>query len=196
MFHVRPVTLTGRLVRLEPLAIEHTEELFEAAQDQDIWTYMFENPSHSPADMQSWIIRSLGHQRAVTELPFAIRNLVDGRLCGSTRYMDIVPRNRGLEIGTTWLGPSARRTGINTECKYLLLQHAFETLGAIRVQLKTDSRNLRSQKAIERIGGVREGVLRNHIILLDGHYRHSAYFSIIESEWPNVKAHLLRMMER
>ena len=194
MLNVQPITLAGKLVRLELLAPEHAEELLEVAQDQDIWAYMFENPSSSLADMHNWIARSLGHREAGTELPFAIRDLASGRLCGSTRYMDIVPRHRGLEIGTTWLSTSARRTGINTECKYLLLQHAFETLGAIRVQLKTDSRNLRSQQAIERIGGVREGVLRNHIILLDGHYRHSAYFSIIDSEWPGVKINLLKMM--
>ena len=129
-------------------------------------------------------------------VPFAIRNLATGKICGSTRYMAIAPQDRGLEIGWTWLDASARRTGINTECKYLLLQHAFETLGTIRVQLKTDSRNLRSQNAIERIGGIREGVLRNHMILPDGYYRDSVYFSIIESEWPGVKARLQKMMER
>jgi len=108
--------------------------------------------------------------------------------------MNIMPGDRGLEIGSTWLGASARRTGINNECKFLLLQHAFEALGTIRMQLKTDSRNLRSQHAIERIGGIKEGTLRNHMILPDGYYRHSVYFSIIASEWPNVKANLLRMM--
>lgn len=196
MLQIQPVTLTGKLVRLEPLGAGHAQELFEAAQDSDIWAYMPANLSGSLTDMHAWITQALDGQEAGTELPFAIRGLASGRLCGSTRYMEITPAHHGLEIGWTWLGASARRTGINTECKYLLLQHAFETLGAIRMQFKTDSRNLRSQNAIERIGGVREGVLRNHRILSSGYYRHSMYFSIIESEWPEVKANLLRKMER
>jgi len=196
MLHVQPITLTGKLVRLEPLSIEHAEELFAAAQDPDIWAYMPVNPSGSLADTHRWITTALRNQEAGTENPFAIRELSSGRICGSTRYMNIWPHDRGLEIGWTWLGASARRTGINTECKFLLLQHAFEALGAIRMQLKTDSRNLRSQHAIERIGGIKEGTLRNHMILPDGYYRHSVYFSIIASEWPNVKANLLRMMAR
>ena len=196
MFDVQPVTLTGKLVRLEPLTEEFTEELFEIAQDQDIWTYMHRDLSLSLEVMRDWIVEALRYQQAGEDLPFAIRDLASGRLCGATRYMDIGPGHRGLEIGNTWLGTSARRTGINTECKYLLLCHAFETLGAIRVQLKTDRRNLRSQQAIERIGGVREGVLRNHKILPDGYYRDSVYFSIIESEWPGVKARLLTLMAR
>jgi len=154
------------------------------------------NPSLSLAGMRTWIATALSNQEAGIELPFAIRDLTSGHLCGSTRYLAIVPQDRGLEIGYTWLSASARRTGINTECKYLLLRHAFEMLGAIRVQLKTDSRNLRSQKAIERIGAVREGTLRNHKILPNGYYRHSAYFSVIESEWPGVKENLLKLMER
>lgn len=194
MFNIQPITLTGKLVRVEPLTAEFAEDLFELAQDQDIWTYIPSNPSLSLATMHSWIAEALRYQQAGEDLPFVIRDLASGRLCGATRYMDILPDQRGLEIGNTWLGASARRTGINTECKYLLLCHAFETLGAIRVQLKTDSRNLRSQNAIERIGGVREGILRNHKILPDGYYRHSVYFSIIESEWPDVKERLLRLM--
>lgn len=196
MLHVQPVTLTGKLVKLEPLTIGHAEEIFAAAQDSDIWTYMPLDISHTLADVHSWIAEALRNQEAGTELPFVIRDLASGQVCGSTRYLEITPIHRGLEIGWTWLGTSARRTGINTECKYLLLQHAFEALGAIRMQFKTDSRNLRSQNAIERIGGVREGVLRNHKILPSGYYRHSAYFSIIESEWPGVKANLLEKMAR
>ena len=106
---------------------------------------------------------------------------------GATRYLNIVPKDRGLEIGGTWYGNEFQRTAVNTECKYLLLRHAFETLGAIRVQLKTDSLNLRSQKAIERLGAQKEGVLRNHMILPDGRYRHSVFYSILDTEWPEVK---------
>ncbi len=195
MLQVQPVTLTGTLVRLEPLEVGHAEELFEIAQNPEIWTYMSFNPSLSLADTHTWIAEALHNQEAGIEQPFAIRDLASGRICGSTRYLEIVPSHGGLEIGWTWLGASARRTGINTECKYLLLHHAFETLGAIRVQLKTDSRNFRSQNAIERIGGVKEGILRNHKILSDGYYRHSTYFSIIESEWPHVKENLLKMLK-
>jgi RimJ/RimL family protein N-acetyltransferase len=110
--------------------------------------------------------------------------------------MDIQPQHRGLEIGGTWYAREHQRTGVNTECKYLLLRHAFEVLDCIRVQLKTDSRNEPSQRAIERIGAAREGVLRNHMLMPDGHFRHSVYYSIIDSEWPQVKARLEAMMQR
>ncbi len=196
MLHVQPVTLVGKLVQLEPLKLEHSAELFILAQDQDIWTWMPTNLSSSPEAMQDYIRLTLHLQEAGTDLPFLIRELASGQALGSTRYLSIEPHHRGLEIGGTWLGPAARRTGVNTECKFLLLRHAFETLGAIRVQFKTDSRNLRSQKAIERIGGVKEGVLRNHMIVQDGYYRDSVYYSIIESEWPQVKANLLAKMAR
>jgi RimJ/RimL family protein N-acetyltransferase len=195
-FNVQPVTLTGKLVRLEPLRVEHAGELLEIAQDPDIWTYMPVDPSVSLAAMQGWLDGALRNQEAGIDLPFIIRDRASGRALGSTRYLNITPHDRGLEIGSTWLCASARRTGVNTECKYLLLRHAFETLGAIRVQLKTDSRNLRSQRAIERIGGVREGVLRNHMILPDGYYRDSVYYSIIEREWPQVKENLLVKMKK
>ena len=117
-------------------------------------------------------------------------------MAGATRYLNIMTKDRGLEIGGTWYGTEFQRTAVNTETKYLLLSHAFETLQAIRVQLKADSRNERSQKAMERIGAKREGVLRNHMILPDGHIRHSAYYSIIDSEWLGVKANLEEMMNK
>lgn len=196
MLHVEPVTLAGKVARLEPLEPQHAAAIFAAAQEADIWTYMPHRLDGSLADVQHWIADVLQAQSRGTDQPFVIRDLATGRICGSTRYLAINAHSRGLEIGGTWLDATARRTGINTECKLMLLLHAFETLGAIRVQLKTDSRNLRSQTAIERIGGVREGTLRNHMILPDGYYRHSVYFSIIESEWPGVKARLQKMMER
>jgi len=117
-------------------------------------------------------------------------------VAGATRYMEIRPEHNGLEIGGTWYGAEFRRTPVNTESKYLLLRHAFEKLGCIRVQLKTDSRNERSQRAIERIGAQREGLLRNHMILPDGYYRHSVYYSVLDTEWPKVKKKLEAMMER
>ena len=123
-------------------------------------------------------------------------HLASGRVAGATRYLNIMPKDRGLEIGGTWYGTEFQRTAVNTECKYLLLTHAFETLACIRVQLKTDLRNERSQKAIERIGAKKEGVLRNHMILPDGNIRHSVFYSVLDSEWPEVKKNLEGMMNR
>ena len=187
---VEPTTLTGNVVRLEPLQREHAEALFRAAQDSTIWSYMPYNPSISLAAMHEWIDEALEAQAKGSDVVFVIIQLATGEVVGSTRYLTIVPRDRGLEIGGTWLARSVRRTAVNTECKYLLLRHAFETLRAIRVQFKTDSRNLVSQQAIERLGTKKEGTLRNHMILPDGYYRHSVYYSILDTEWATVKAGL------
>jgi RimJ/RimL family protein N-acetyltransferase len=130
-----------------------------------------------------------------TDLPFAAIHLGTGKAIGATRYLDIRPQHRGLEIGGTWYGLEYQRTGVNTESKYLLLKHAFETIGCIRVQFKSDSRNDKSIAAITRIGAKPEGVLRNHMILQDGTLRHSAYFSILDSEWPDVKKMLEEKLE-
>jgi RimJ/RimL family protein N-acetyltransferase len=150
----------------------------------------------SLAEMQRHIEEALRLQEAGATVPFATISLEHGRAMGATRYLTIMPQDRGLEIGWTWLGPEVQRTGVNTEAKYLLLRHAFETLGAIRVQLKTHHNNLRSQRAIERLGAVREGTLRNHMIMPDGSYRHSVYFSVIDDEWPSVKTRLETLMGR
>jgi N-acetyltransferase len=190
MMSVEPCILTGKIVRLEPLQAKHAEDLFLAGQEREMWLYMSTNPSVSREAMAQWIAETLRLQQAGECLPFAIIDLATGRAIGSTRYLAIVPKDYGLEIGWTWLDPAVRRSGVNTECKYLLLTHAFEVLQAIRVQLKTDSRNLRSQTAIERIGGIKEGVLRNHMIMPDGYRRHTVYYSILDSEWPTVKAGL------
>jgi RimJ/RimL family protein N-acetyltransferase len=144
--------------------------------------------------MRTWVQNLLHHSETGDELPFAVIHLATGRVAGATRYMDIRPEHRGLEIGGTWYGTDFQRTAVNTECKYLLLRHAFEVLGCIRVQLKTDSRNERSQRAIERIGAVREGVLRNHMIMPDGVYRHSVYYSVLDAEWAGVKRRLEQML--
>jgi len=196
MLDVQPITLVGELVRLEPLQLAHAEELLAIGQEQEIWAYMFSNPSHSLADMQSYVNEALRQQETGAQLSFLIRARASEQALGMTSYLTLEPYHRGLEIGATWLCSAGRRTGVNTECKYLLLRHAFETLGAIRVQLKTDSRNLRSQRAIERIGAIKEGVLRNHMIVQGGYYRDSVYYSIIDSEWPQVKEHLLTKLAR
>ena len=191
---LEPITLEGRFVRLEPLQLHHAKDLYEASQDKRIWAYMPLNPSGSLEAMNTLIESALREQQTGAILPFAIVDIATDRAVGSTRYLDIRLPDRGLEIGWTWLTPTVQRTGVNTECKYLLLRHAFETLKMIRGQLKTDSRNIKSQQAIERIGGKREGVLRNHMILPNGYIRHSVYYSILDSEWPDVKAALEEKM--
>lgn len=197
MMKIEPIILTGRYARLEPLRMEHAAALYKASrEDPDLWKYMFARQPRTVAEMEHLVAATLQSQEAGSILPFAIIDLASGSAVGETRYMNIMLQDHGLEIGSTWLAPSVQRTGINTECKYLLLSHAFERLGAIRVQLKTHHLNLRSQRAIERIGATREGILRNHIIMPDGSYRHSVYYSIIESEWPQVKAGLEARMRR
>jgi RimJ/RimL family protein N-acetyltransferase len=192
---IEPITLTGDLVRLEPLQLSHAPALYEAAQDQTIWTWYQENPSGSLAVMERSISNALEAQEAGKQLPFAIIELSTGHVVGSTRFYEIDLDNRGMEIGATWLNPAIQRTGVNTECKYLLLQYAFEVFGAIRVQLKTHHNNLKSQRAIERLGAVKEGILRNAKIYPDGSYRHSVYYSILDTEWPQVKANLEAKMQ-
>jgi RimJ/RimL family protein N-acetyltransferase len=191
-FH--PITLTGRHVRLEPLSEAHIPDLTLAGMDESIWRYMLYGAIRSEDDMRRWVLDILSRQGRGTDLPFAVIHLESGRAIGASRYLDIRPEHRGLEIGGTWYGTVYQRTAVNTECKFLLLQHAFETLGCIRVQFKTDLRNERSQRALERIGAIKEGILRNHMLLEDGYIRHSVYYSIINSEWPGVKARLLEKL--
>jgi RimJ/RimL family protein N-acetyltransferase len=187
---IHPIALMGRVVRLEPLSEAHVPDLTIAGADESIWRYMVYGGVGGKAQMREWVREILSRQARGTDLPFAVIHLGSGRAIGSTRYLDIQPQHRGLEIGGTWYGVAYQRSAVNTECKYLLLRHAFEVLGCLRVQLKTDLRNERSQRAIERIGAVREGVLRNHMILPDGHVRSSVYYSLLNLEWPAVKAKL------
>jgi RimJ/RimL family protein N-acetyltransferase len=181
-FDPKPVTLGGSHVRLEPLLRRHAEDLFEVGQDETIWPYMSRPPLKSVEDVRAWIDQALEVAATDTQIPFAIIKRASGKAIGSTRYTDIRHNDRGLEIGWTWIGAAFQRTAMNTECKYLLLRHAFENLGAVRVQLKTDLRNARSQRAIERLGAVREGVLRKHMVQWDGFIRDTVYYSVIESE--------------
>ena len=193
---VMPVVLEGRHVRLEPMTEAHIPGLAEIGVGQPFWDFMVYGRMESVADMRGWVLDILSRAERRTDLPFVAIHLATGRIAGATRYLNIMPTDRGLEIGGTWYGTEFQRTSLNTECKYLLLCHAFETLGCIRVQLKTDLRNVRSQKAIERIGAVKEGVLRNHMILPDGHFRHSVFYSILDTEWPAVKSKLEEMVDR
>lgn len=187
---VEPVTLEGRSVRLEPLTLDHAAALYAAAQDRDTFLYFPIDPSGSLDAMRAWTATALAARDAGDAQPFAIISLPSGKAVGSTRYFDISGPSRHLEIGHTWIAAEVRRTRLNTEAKYLLLRHAFEQLGAIRVQLKTDRRNERSQRAIERIGGVCEGILRKHMILESGYIRDTVMYSITDDEWSAVKAAL------
>jgi len=194
--NVHPITLTGRIVRLEPLAEAHIPALAAAGAYESIWQYMrygFVDTEEKMGDLVHYLLRL---QAKGTDLPFAVVHLTSGQAVGMTRFMDIQPENRALEIGGTWYTPAVQRTAVNTECKYLLMTCAFETLGCIRVQIKTDLRNERSQRAIERIGAVREGVLRRHMILPDGYARSSVYYSVLEEEWPGVKERLEKMLSQ
>ena len=193
---IKPVTLQGEHVRLEPMTEAHIPALAEIGINQPFWDFMVYGNINTEEDMRGWVLDILSRAEKGTDLPFVAIHLASGRVAGATRYLNIMPKDRGLEIGGTWYGLEFQRTPLNTECKYLLLRHAFETLGCIRVQLKTDSRNERSQKAIERIGAVKEGVLRNHMILPDGYYRYSVYYSILDTEWDEVKKRLEEMMQR
>ena len=188
--YTQPITLTCKIVRLEPLSEAHVPDLAVAGRDEDIWRYMLYGNIQTEEQMLGWVRDILARQARGTDLPFAVIYLEQGRAIGATRYLDIRPKDRAVEIGGTWYGSAYQRTAVNTECKYLLLRYAFETLECVRVQFKTDSRNERSQRAIERLGAVKEGVLRNHMLLPDGTLRHSVYYSILASEWPGVKAGL------
>jgi RimJ/RimL family protein N-acetyltransferase len=193
---IHPIVLTGKHVRLEPMTEAHVPMLAEIGVGQAFWDFMLYGEMNTVDDMRNWVMDILSRAGQGTDLPFVAIHLASGRVAGATRYLNITPEHRGLEIGGTWYGTEFQRTAVNTECKYLLLKHAFETLGCIRVQLKTDLRNERSQKAIERIGAVKEGVLRNHMILPDGRIRHSVFYSIIDSEWEGVKKRLEEMLGR
>lgn len=194
-FDPQPTTLTGRFARLEPLSVRHSTDLFHAGSDEGIWRYMPTAVFRNQEEVHAWIDAALGEVSSGRQVAFAIIDVGTGRAVGSTRYLTIRRENRGLEIGYTWLTPSAQRTPLNTECKLLLLTHAFESLGAMRVEFKTDSRNEKSQRALERIGAVREGVFRRHMILWDGYIRDSVYYSIVDSEWPQTKARLFEKLK-
>ena len=186
---VEPVTLEGRYIRLEPLSMGHHAPLCEVGLDGDIWHWTT-SLIRTPEEMRAYIETALRWQAEGTALPFATIEKASGRAVGSTRFGNIDKANRRVEIGWTWIGLKWQRTPVNTEAKYLMLQHAFERLGCIRVELKTDSLNERSRNAILRIGAKEEGTLRNHMITAGGRIRHSVYYSIIDSEWTAVKANL------
>ncbi len=181
--------LEGTRVKLIPICPSHAEGLLQAGQATEIWPYM-PYPVNTQDQVNLFIQEALKEQEQGSSMVFTIYDKQTESIVGSTRYLDIVPQNKGLEIGWTWLNPKVWRTSVNTECKYLLLRHAFEKMNMIRVQFKADSRNERSLTAIARLGAQYEGTIRYHRILADGYRRDSVYFSILDHEWPNVKGKL------
>jgi RimJ/RimL family protein N-acetyltransferase len=191
--NVVPVVLEGRHVRLEPLSQANHADLAAVGLDEELWRWI-PVPVRTPEEMSAYIATALEEQARGVSLPFALIEKASGRAIGSTRFGNIDRTHHRVEIGWTWVAPPWQRTAVNTEAKYLLLRHAFETLGCIRVELKTDSLNERSRNAILRIGAREEGTFRNHMITSTGRIRHTVYFSILDSEWPAVKSGLQSRM--
>jgi N-acetyltransferase len=194
-FQSEPVVLQGDTVELRPLQREHIPGLLDAAADGELWN-MKVTVIPGPDTVDQYVTTALAGSAAGTMMPFAIVRRADGRIVGSTRFWKIDRINRKLEIGHTWLSHSVQRSGINTEAKYLLLSHAFEAMQCIRVQFSTDELNDKSRAAILRIGAKQEGIVRHERLMPDGRKRNSVRFSIIDSEWPDVKAMLLRKLAR
>jgi len=195
VFDPKPVVLTGRYVRLEPLSHDHAADLRGAGSDPEIWRYMPCGPFREGAGIEELIADALTQAATGVQVPFAIIDAQGGAAIGSTRYLEIRRKDRALEIGWTWIAPAHQRTPVNTECKLLVLGHAFDTLGAVRMQFKTDARNQRSQAAITRVGARQEGVLRKSLIMSDGFVRDTVYFSIVRQEWPAAKRRLQAMLD-
>ena len=186
---VRPVTLEGSIVRLEPLAETHLDDLAEVAFDGDLWRWTMMDPRDRD-DLEAWLDAALANASKGSERPFATVDQATGRAIGSSRFMSIVPEHRRLEIGWTWVGLEWQRHGANQEAKLLQLTHAFETLGANRVEFKTDSNNAKANPALLSIGATFEGTFRNHMILPGDRIRHSNYYAIAVEDWPAAKARL------
>jgi RimJ/RimL family protein N-acetyltransferase len=190
---IAPVTLTGRFVRLEPLTVAHGDALAAFAYEPSIWKWM-PTPALDRAALDAWIGEALAAARAGTALPFATVLLAENRVVGTTRFMNIAARDGRVEIGATWIGVPYQRSAVNTEAKLLMMRHAFETLGATRVELKTHSENVKSRRAIERIGATFEGIHRKHMLHNDGSRRDTAWYSIVDDEWPEARARLEVML--
>jgi N-acetyltransferase len=187
--------LEGKIVRLEPLARRHEEGLFAAARDERVWRWMPCDASESGERFHAWLEDALSAASAGTEAAFATVDASTGEPVGSTRYLALRPEHRGLEIGWTWLAPAHWQTGANVEAKLLMLEHAFERLGCLRVEFKTDARNERSRAALAALPAQFEGIFRKHMLVRGGERRDSAYYSIIDDEWPVVRENLRRRID-
>jgi RimJ/RimL family protein N-acetyltransferase len=186
---VAPVTLEGTHVRLEPLSMDHHAALWEIAQDAELWRWTASD-IRTPEDLRRYMETALREQTEGRSLPFATISKPDARVAGSTRFGNIDPLNRRVEIGWTWIGRAWQRTALNSEAKLLMLRHAFENLGCIRVEFKTDALNQQSRAAIARLGAKEEGTFRKHMVTQRGRLRDTVYYSILDEEWPSVKARL------
>ncbi|MFL5468545.1 MAG: GNAT family N-acetyltransferase [Gemmatimonadaceae bacterium] len=192
---LEPVVLEGSFVRLEPMALSHHSALSEVGLDPEIWRLTVARV-RTPDEMRDYMDSALRLQRDGTSLPFVTIERSSGRVVGSTRFGNYDRTNRRIEIGWTWIARPWQRTAINTDAKYLMLTHAFETLRCVRVELKTDVLNSPSRNAMLRIGAKEEGVLRKHTLMWTGRYRDSIYYSILDEEWPDVKANLESLLTR
>ena len=192
---IAPVTLAGAHATLEPLAASHVEGVKAAAADGELWNLWYTSVP-APDKVGEWLDIALDMRERLGAMPFAVRNNETKDIVGSTRYFNVDAANRRLEIGHTWYARRAQRTAINTECKRLLLTHAFETLRCIAVEFRTHWFNHRSREAIARLGAKQDGVLRNHHLMPDGSKRDTVVFSILDSEWPAVKRHLDFLLDR
>ena len=186
MFQPKAIALPGRHVDLEPLSERHLPDLFELGTEPSIWRFLSGAPFLKIQDAEAWLRKALDGQASAGDVPFAVIDKKSGKVAGTTRYVDVRRVHRGIEIGSTWYGQPFRRTPVSTEAKFLLLGHTFEQLDALRVQFQTDSRNARSQQAIERLGASREGVLRQHRLCSDGYVRDCVIYGITALEWPVV----------
>jgi RimJ/RimL family protein N-acetyltransferase len=189
-------TLEGELVRLEPLSADHEDGLWEASRDPRTWQWLSVFQPTTREEMHAYVGDALANQAEGTELPLVTVRRADDRVVGSTRYLALRPEHRSLEIGWTWLHPDAWGTGANVEAKLLMLEHAFERLGCLRVELKTDARNERSRGAMAALPAQFEGVHRKHMLVRGGQRRDSAWYSVLDDEWPEVRANLLRRLNR
>ncbi len=187
--------MEGAVARLEPLTLDHVAGLTEVGLDAEIWRWTLSAVT-TPGEMRTLVESALAAAAAGTEVPFVTVEVATGRVIGSTRFLSIDAQHRRVEIGYTWVAPPWQRTALNTEAKLLMLRHAFDTLGALRVEFKTDSLNERSRAALAGIGATEEGTLRNHMVTDTGRRRHSVYFSVIEEEWPRVRMHLEARLNR
>lgn len=188
MQDIQPCLLKGSIVELEPLNESHKADLFVAAQDEAIWSFI---GAHAFGEkFEPWFAKVMKHFEEKHQIPFVVRRLADHKIVGSTRYYDIRPEHNRVTIGYTWYIPEVWGTAVNPECKFLLFQYAFETIGVNRVEFATDSRNLRSIAAIKKLGATEEGVLRKHMVLEDGYVRDTVMLSVIQPEWQQVKLNL------
>ena len=192
---LEPVTLEGRIVRLEPLELDHVPGLAEVGLDPAIWRWTSARPTGED-DLRAWVSAAIAGREAGDELPFATIDVASGRPIGSSRYLNIVLEHRRLEIGWSWVAPAWQRNGSNREAKLLMLDHAFGPLGCRRVEFKTDSNNEKSRAALLGIGATFEGIFRKHMVTPGDGVRHSAWYSITDSEWPRLRARLVESLAR